>query len=100
MGMSIDAMLIYGVPYTDIPEELIEQVDEMLDEGTLDYASPWYDCSREDWIVGIEVYARGHAASEIYNYCKIIEEEYEAFKVLSNHPGIPFMTLWVSPHVT
>lgn len=55
MGMSIDAMLIYGISYKDIPEELIEQVDELLDDGELYYASPYYDSPKKKWIVGISV---------------------------------------------
>ena len=62
MGIDISAKLIYGLPYSDIPEEITEEVDEMLDDGGLDYASPYYDAPRDEWIVGVEIVAwkKGH----------------------------------------
>lgn len=56
MGIDIDAKLIYGCNYSDLPEEILEEVNEMLDNGELDYASPYYDAPRNEWIVGVEVY--------------------------------------------
>ena len=100
MGIDISAKLIYGLPYSDIPEEILDEVDEMLDNGDLDYASPYYDAPRGDWIVGVEVECYGHAPSEIYDQCKIIEEEHEGFKVLNENPDLPCMILWVVPDVT
>ena len=55
MGIDISAKLIYGLNYSDLPEEILEEVDEMLDDGTLGYASPYYDAPRDEWIVGVEV---------------------------------------------
>lgn len=55
MGIDIEAMMIYGLPYKDLPEEILEEVDELLDSGELDYASPWYDSPRHKWIVGVKV---------------------------------------------
>ena len=62
MGIDIDAKLMYGCYYSDLPEDILEEVDEMLDDGDLDYASPWYDAPRNEWIVGVEVNAweEGH----------------------------------------
>ncbi len=54
MGIDIDAKLIYGCNYSDLPEEILEEVNEMLDNGELDYASPYYDAPRDEWIVGVE----------------------------------------------
>lgn len=54
MGMDIRAKMIYGLPYEEM-EELVEDLDDLLDDGELDYASPYYDAPLEDWIVGIEV---------------------------------------------
>ena len=48
MGIDISAKLIYGLPYEDIPEEILDEVNEMLDDGELDYASPYYDSPRGD----------------------------------------------------
>ena len=36
MGIDIGAKLIYGCNYSDLPEEILEEVDEMLDDGDLD----------------------------------------------------------------
>lgn len=57
MGIDISAKLLYGLPYEDIPEEILDEVNEMLDNGELDYASPYYDAPRGDWIVGVEITA-------------------------------------------
>lgn len=54
MGIDISAKLIYGCNYSDLPEEILEEVDEMLDMGDLDYASPYYDAPRDEWIIGVE----------------------------------------------
>lgn len=53
MGIDISAKLIYGLPYEDIPEEILDEVNEMLDSGELEYASPYYDAPRDRWIVGL-----------------------------------------------
>ena len=55
MGIDISAKLIYGTPYSYLPEEIREEVDEMLDNGELEYASPYYDAPRDRWIVGVEI---------------------------------------------
>lgn len=62
MSVNISAALIYGLPYSDLPEEILEEVDNMLDNGELDYASPYYDAPRSEWIVGVEIGAwkKGH----------------------------------------
>jgi hypothetical protein len=62
MGIDISAKLIYGLPYSELPKEILDEVDEMLDNGDLDYASPYYDAPRDEWIVGVEIVAwkKGH----------------------------------------
>ena len=55
MGVNIEAKLIYGTPYSDLPEEILEEVNEMLDSAELDYASPYYDAPRDEWIVGLRL---------------------------------------------
>ena len=57
MGIDISAKLIYGLNYSDLPEEILEEVNEMLDNGELEYASPYYDAPRDEWIVGVEITA-------------------------------------------
>ena len=55
MVIDISAKLIYGLPYSDLPEEILDEVNEMLEDGELEYASPYYDAPRDEWIVGVEV---------------------------------------------
>ena len=64
MGIDISAKLIYGLPYEDIPGEILDEVNEMLDNGELDYASPDYDAPRDEWIVGVEVECWGMSHRE------------------------------------
>lgn len=59
MCMSIEAKMIYGLDYSDVPEEMKADIDEMLDYGDLDYASPWYDAPRYEWVIGAEVNVNG-----------------------------------------
>lgn len=67
MGMSISACLIVGLPYEDLynscamhgGDELQEALDEMIDYGEIDTASPYYDSPRDVWIVG-------YAMSSVY----------------------------------
>ena len=99
MGIDISAKLIYGLPYEAIPEEILDEVNEMLDYGGLDYASPYYGAPQDEWIVGVEVDCYGHGPSEIYKQCKILEEEHKGFKFLNENPELQFMTLWAVPNV-
>ena len=99
MKIDISAKLIYGCNYSDLPDEIIDEVNEMLDENELDYASPYYDAPRDAWIVGVEVDCYGHGYSAIYNQCNNIAEEHEGFKFLNENPELPFMTLWAVQHV-
>ncbi len=55
MGIQTSAKLMYGCFYSEVPEDIIEQVDEMLDNEELDFACPSYDAPREEWIIGVEV---------------------------------------------
>lgn len=59
MGMSISAKLLYGMRYSDLvdklSEEQIEQLDEDLEYGDIESASPFYDSDKEFWFVGYEL---------------------------------------------
>ena len=59
MGIDIEAKLIYGLLYADLPEEILDEDNEMLDNGEIEYASPYYDSPRDEWIVGVEVSCSG-----------------------------------------
>lgn len=58
MGMNISAKLIVGLPYDEMVTLLGEEVDDvcgLLEDIGADYASPYYDSSPDNWIVGVEV---------------------------------------------
>lgn len=64
MGMYISAKLIYGCGYSELPEEILDEVNELLDSGELDYASPYYDSSRSDWIIGVRIRVNGKTCGD------------------------------------
>lgn len=70
MGMSISAKLMYGMNYEllceHLEDEVVDQLNEMIDDGELDTASPYYDSDREEWFVGYEL-ARGVVNMETLN---------------------------------
>lgn len=59
MGMSISAKLMYGMFYDELIEELcedaVEELNELLEDGDIDHASPTYDAPRDEWFVGYEL---------------------------------------------
>lgn len=59
MGIRTTAKLIYGCNYDRLPEEILEEVNELLDDGELDYTSPYYDAPRDEWVVGVECDVNG-----------------------------------------
>lgn len=55
MSIQTSGCLIVGLPYTEIREKLEPRakiIDAMIDNGKLDYCSPYYDSGLEDWVVG------------------------------------------------
>lgn len=55
MGIDIDSKLLFGIKYSEVPEEKQELVDELTEEGTLCLASPYYDAPRDRCIIGVEI---------------------------------------------
>lgn len=59
MGMSVRAKLMYGMVYSELTdvlsEDKIEQLDEDLEYGEVESASPYYDAEKELWFVGYEL---------------------------------------------
>lgn len=94
MGIHIRAKLIYGLPYSDLPEEVLEEVDEMLDDGTLGYASPYYDAPRDEWIVGVELTCYGREPEDVESLMGNIklQELPRVMKLLD-------LRVYVTPHV-
>lgn len=99
MGIDVSAKLIYGFMYSELPEEVLEQVDELLDNYEVEYASPYYDSSKSEWIVGFELPAYGHNLSEIGNSIAKLKENNRHCLWFENDERFPFMTLWAVPHV-
>ena len=93
MGVNIEAKLIYGTPYSDLPEEILEEVNEMLDNGELEYASPYYDAPRDEWIVGVEVDCWGCNHREFEKSRD--SSEWDIPKVISDLD----LRFYVTPHV-
>lgn len=97
MGIDIGAKLIYGLPYSDLPGEILDEVNEMLYDGSLDCASPYYDAPRDEWIVGVEVDCYGkhiwdlknHLEDDVYHHIPQILRDYDLE-----------LELYVTPHVS
>lgn len=96
MGIDISAKLIYGLPYEDIPEDILDEVNEMLDNGELDYASPTYDAPQDEWIVGVEVNCYGKEIWELKNH--IEDDVYHHIPQIFSDFDIE-LGLYVTPHV-
>lgn len=75
MSIDVNAKLIYGVRYKDLPEEILGEVDEMIDDETLDSASPWYDSERKYWIIGVEFSVSGRDPQNLAESILQIDEE-------------------------
>jgi hypothetical protein len=92
MGIDIRAKLIYGVDYDELSEQ--KNLDELLDDGDLDYASPHFDCSRDSWIVGIELPSNIPGEAEMVLAIRTAKVKFE--KLTEGMPG----RIIVSPDVT
>lgn len=49
--MEIEARLLFGASYAELQPN-VKNLLELINEDILQYASPYYDSAREDWIVG------------------------------------------------
>ena len=96
MGIDIEAKLIYGTPYSDLPEEILEEVNEMLDNGELDYASPYYEAPRDEWSVGVEITAWKMGQFDLGYEIYQIDEEIPEVLVGDDID----LSVYVTPHVT
>lgn len=59
MSTDISGMMMVAASYKTIIEFLdqdeMNALEEMLDNGDIDYASPYYDAPREHWMIGLTV---------------------------------------------
>lgn len=95
MGIDVSAKLLYGTPYSDLPEEILDEVNDMLDHGGLDYAIPYYDAPRDEWIVGVEIGTYGTSHYDLGYEISQIDDEILDFLVSD---GID-LSVYVTPHV-
>jgi len=96
MSIDIEAKLIYGVKYKDLPEDILDEVDEMLDNDDLDYASPWYDSDRDYWIVGVEIPAKKKSHYDLGYQISNIHEEVPEILIRDDIE----LLMYVTPHVS
>ena len=96
MGMNIDAKLILGYTYAQLTgwaNENDEDVDDLIDLDELDYASPYYDSPRAEWVIGTSVSPWGR---EVADYHGVLDRaRFELMKRFGIEPK-----LYVSAHVT
>ena len=56
MGIDYRAKVMYGFWMDDVEnEELREELKEAVDMGDIEYAAPYYDASRDECFVGLDV---------------------------------------------
>lgn len=92
MGISMDAKLIYGAGYDKLSE--LEGLDEMLDNGVLDYASPSYDSDRDEWVVGVALPLVVDGEAEMVDAIRTAKARFESLT-----GGLPGQII-VSPDIT
>lgn len=96
MGMDISAKLLYGCKYSELPEEILDEVDAMLDSDELEYASPTYDAPRDEWVIGSVVNINGATWTTA---SKAVDLAYEEIPDIIYREGVE-LRLIVSPDVT
>lgn len=92
MGTYTSSKTILGLPYDEFvdayaksneldEEDALKDVINMLDEGEIEYASPYYDSDRDAWVVGYEVGYWGLTTEEfISEVLKTKQDFIERFK--------------------
>jgi len=77
MIVTTEAKLIYGLKFSDVPEDMTNKVCKLLAEGMLDFASPYYAAPMHEWTVGVELHEGSFWPFELNTFM------YEAHKKLS-----------------
>lgn len=66
MGIDIDSSVIVGERVGDILSlEGVEDICEWADNNNLSYCSPYYDCDRDDYIIGFPISAVDISSDDI-----------------------------------
>lgn len=92
MGISMSAKLLYGAEYEEL--STLDNLDDMLDEGDLDYASPYYDSDKDSWIVGVQLPRQTAGEAEMVQAIRDAKAEFE--RLTDGMPG----RIIASPHIT
>lgn len=92
MGMDIAARLIFGAPYPELVH--LENLLELIDGDKIDYASPYYDSSPRNWIVGVNLPSWMVDETDLMAAYSAAKAEFE--RLTGYNDG----RLIVSPHVT
>lgn len=90
MGIAYKAKLLVGLTY----EELKHFMDDGYpDDFDLEYASPYYDAPRDEWVVGVKV-----GSTSDYDFSYVDEDKItEAFDKFMDITGLTG-SLILSPH--
>lgn len=90
MGVEYKAKLLVGLPYDELGDFLGENEPEDFGLG---YASPYFDSSRDEWIIGVSV-----ASTEDFWYTEVdVSEHRKAFDKFEKITGL-IGKLYLSPH--
>lgn len=92
MGISTSAKLLYGAEYDEL--SALDNLDDMLDAGDLDYASPYYDSGHDSWIVGVELPSDMADEAEMVSALREAKTKFE--ELTGGMPG----RIITSPNVT
>lgn len=91
MGVEYKAKLLVGLPYDEL-KHFIDPDLEPEDYG-LTYASPYFDSSRDEWVIGVTV-----ASTEDFWYSEVdVNEHKKAFDRFTKITGL-VGKLYLSPH--
>ena len=98
MSVDFDAKIIYGARYIDIVEALsqeeVDELNEQLTYGEIDYASPYCDAPRDRWIVGYEL-SDGFIYLDRHGFLLELEDAEKKFKERFGFVGCVYSTLHV-----
>lgn len=96
MSVDYEANMIYGARYIDIvqsmSEEEIDELNEALDYGELDYASTYYDAPRDRWIVGYAL-SDGFSYVDRHGFLLELEDAEKKFKERFGFVGCVYSVL-------
>ena len=93
MGVEYRAVVLVGVPWRDVPDDVLDRLYEDYDEFSV--ISPHYDADRADCLVGIVVCQTGD-----YDYAQADLDRLKiakAFKSVKEQLGVEGK-LYLSPH--